>query len=459
MGKDENLQVKYFIVSPSGFKNAFKQYGALKQEAEEALAGVFRTVLDVEKKPEKAGGVQGIIRSAPVSKMVLVIIRHAIDGRASDIHIEPQVSETRIRYRVDGILHTSLVLPKYIHSAIVARIKVLANLKLDETRKPQDGRIRLNIEGRDIDFRISTLPLFEGEKVVMRVLDTQAQKLTLQDLGFHKHHIAFLEEAIKNTHGTVLVTGPTGSGKTTTMYSLLEMLNKEGVNIITLEDPVEYYIPGVNQSQINPDVGYTFANGLRSILRQDPNIIMLGEIRDQETAELVVHASLTGHLVLTTLHTNNAVGAVPRLLDMGVEPFLLSSTINLVLAQRLARRICPDCKVEDSISDEVVQKIEKEVEEIPKTYLEGIIIAKPYTLYRGKGCSSCGNKGYKGRVVVSEMFMFDKPMQELVTKGFRSQEVSLALKQQNFITLRQESLLKALLGQTTLEEVFRVTQL
>lgn len=459
LAQESGLSPKFYIASPSSIRKVRQQREGLSQEAQAALAGVSQ--VDVE----SAGRVgeadlEEVIKSAPVSKMVLVIIRHAIEGRASDIHIEPGINDTRVRYRIDGILRTSLVLPKYIHSAIISRIKVMASLKLDETRKPQDGRIRLTIEGRDIDFRVSTLPLFEGEKVVMRVLDNSKKVPSLADLGFSAPHIKTIEAAITKTHGLLLITGPTGSGKTSTLYTLLTMLNKEGINIITLEDPVEYYIGGVNQSQINPDVGYTFAGGLRSILRQDPNIIMLGEIRDQETAELVIHASLTGHMVLSTLHTNDSIGAVPRLLDMGAEPFLLASTVNLVMAQRLARRICSDCTAKVNVAAEVVAGIERELEGIPAEYLKGLgfKIPKPLVFQKGAGCARCANQGYQGRVAVAEVILFTEELQELTTSGFKPKDVMAELAKQHFVTLRQDCILKAVAGLTTLEEVFRVTQ-
>ena len=324
LAQKANLKVRYFIISTGSFKAAFRQYQILGEEVKEALEGIAEQTAVTDLVNEPTQEMEEVIKNAPVSKMVLVIIRHAIDGRSSDIHIEPTMKDTKVRYRIDGMLRTSLVLPKYIHSAIVARIKVLANLKLDETRKPQDGRIRLTVEGRDVDFRVSTLPLFEGEKVVLRILDTNAQVPSLEQLGFNKIHIDIIKEAIQKPHGLTLLTGPTGSGKTTTLYTILTMLNQDGVNIVTLEDPIEYYISGVNQSQINTDIGYSFASGLRAILRQDPNVVMLGEIRDKETTELVVHASLTGHMILSTLHTNSAIGAIPRLIDLGAEPFLLS---------------------------------------------------------------------------------------------------------------------------------------
>jgi type IV pilus assembly protein PilB len=402
---------------------------------------------------------EAVIKSAPVSKMVLVILRHALAGRASDIHIEPTVTDTAVRYRIDGTLHTSLILPKYTHAAIVARIKVLANLKLDETRKPQDGRIRLNIEGRDIDFRVSTLPLFEGEKVVLRILDTKAEVPTLEKLGLNPLHIELIKKSIKRPHGMTLLTGPTGSGKTTTLYTVLTMLNEEGTNIVTLEDPIEYYINGVNQSQINPEIGYTFAAGLRAILRQDPNIVMVGEIRDKETTELVIHASLTGHMILSTLHTNNAIGAIPRLIDLGAEPFLVSSVLNMVIAQRLARKICPDCRKEMAIPAALMARVKEQITEIPPKYLKDID-QKKLTFYKGEGCAHCGNLGYLGRVAVVEIIDVDAEIRQLITAG--GKDVTLfdkALKKQEFITLTQDCLIKALQGQTTMEEVLRVSQL
>ena len=459
LAQKEGLRTKYYIVSPTQLKVLLKQYETLPEEVKEVLSDVPQTTMSEKKKKIKDEELEEVIKNAPVSKMVLVIIKHAIDGRASDIHIEPQTTDTRVRYRVDGILHTTILLPKYIHSAIIARIKVLANLKLDETRKPQDGRIRLNIDGQNIDFRVSSLPLFEGEKIVMRILKTSKKVPSLEELGFHSIHVKLTKDAIAKPHGTILLTGPTGSGKTTTLYTILSMLNREGVNIITLEDPIEYYIDGINQSQINPDVGYTFASGLRSILRQDPNVIMLGEIRDQESAELVIHASLTGHKVLSTLHTNDSVGAVPRLLDMKVEPYLLGSTLNLIIAQRLSRKICPDCKTEAKIPPDVVAKITKEFEEIPEDCKKNLKIEKPLKFYVGKGCSHCGNLGYKGRLAIIEIVNFTPPLQELASSGFEMKGVMEELKRQNFITLRQDCILKAIKGQTMLEEVFRITQI
>ncbi|MFA6410907.1 MAG: GspE/PulE family protein [Candidatus Buchananbacteria bacterium] len=458
LAQKANLKVRYYIISNISFREAFRQYQILGEEVKEALAGINEEAGIAKSFTDESKEMEEVIKSAPVSKMVLVIIRHAIDGRASDIHIEPTMKDTKVRYRIDGILRTSLVLPKYIHSAIVARIKVLANLKLDESRKPQDGRIRLTIEGRDIDFRVSTLPLFEGEKIVLRILDTQAQVPALDQLGFNPIHIELIKEVIKKPHGLTLLTGPVGSGKTTTLYTILTMLNQEGVNIVTLEDPIEYYISGVNQSQINPEVGFSFASGLRAILRQDPNIVMLGEIRDKETTELVVHASLTGHMILSTLHTNSAIGAIPRLMDLGAEPFLLSSIINLVIGQRLARKICPDCKVQSEVPETIMKRIKEQIDSVPAKYLKDVKTDK-LVFYKGQGCAHCGNLGYQGRIAVSEVIDVNNELRELINQGGDVTAIKKALAKQDFITLTQDCLIKALQGITTVEEVMRVSQL
>jgi type IV pilus assembly protein PilB len=458
LAQKSGLKVKYHVISSSSFHDAVKKYQAIGEEVQEALEGISEGSFREGAEVITSDKMEEVVKSAPVSKMVLVIIRHALDGGASDIHIEPTTKDTRVRYRIDGMLRTSLVLPKYIHSAIVARIKVLANLRLDESRKPQDGRIRLTLEGREVDFRVSTLPLFEGEKVVLRILDTSESVPTLEKLGFNQTHIDLIKEGIKKPHGLFLLTGPTGSGKTTTLYTILKMLNQEGSNIVTLEDPIEYYITGINQSQINPEVGYTFASGLRAILRQDPNIVMLGEIRDEETTELVVHASLTGHMVLTTLHTNSAIGAIPRLIDLGAEPFLLSSVLNAVIAQRLARKVCQDCKKEVSIPAPTLKKIKDQLAGIPEKYLKGVDVSK-LVFWKGEGCAHCGNLGYRGRVAVSEIIIVTPGLSEIINHGARVEDIAQELKKQDFITLTQDCLIKSLQGLTTVDEVIRVSQL
>jgi type IV pilus assembly protein PilB len=457
LAQKSNLVVVYHLITKTHFQAAVAQYRELGDEASEALSRLSEDeALDM---PEIGADtpIQDVIKSAPVSKMVLVIMRHAIDGRASDIHIEPSLKDSRVRYRIDGMLRTSLVLPKYVHAAIVARIKVLASLRLDETRMPQDGRIRITIGTHAVDFRVSTMPVAEGEKVVMRVLDTTTAVPTLEELGFHPVHIQQIREGMFKPHGLSLLTGPTGSGKTTTLYTVLTMLNQDGVNIVTLEDPIEYYIAGVNQSQINSEVGHTFATGLRSILRQDPNIIMLGEIRDKETTELVIQSSLTGHLVFSTLHTNNAIGTFGRLIDLGGEPFLLASVIEVIIAQRLARKVCGECTAPDPVPEQMQKWVQEQLASIPKRFLEHIDITKP-AFARGKGCARCANQGYKGRVACAEVVTATPAIRELINKGSDTKAMAEALKNQEFITLTQDALLKALQGITTLEEVMRVSQ-
>ena len=399
-----------------------------------------------------------MIKSAPVSKIVSVVLRHAIEGRASDIHIEPVGNQSKIRYRIDGQLHTTIVLPIYVHSALISRIKVMANLKIDETRIPQDGRIRIKIHNKDVDFRISTIPLMGQEKVVMRILETPDKAPTFEELGFMGDHAKRVAEAIEKPNGMFLVTGPTGSGKSTTLFAALSVLNKEDVNITTLEDPVEYYVPGVNQSQVRPEVGFTFATGLRALLRQDPNIIMVGEIRDNETAELSIHAGLTGHFVLSTLHTNDALGAIPRMFDMHIEPFLLASTLNVVIAQRLVRKICEKCKEEEKLPDNIFAKVTKDLDKIPANAFYGGAKHGVYKFFHGKGCAQCNDTGYKGRIAIVETIDITKTMKDIIAKGFDRSLVEVELAKQNFITMDQDGLIKTLAGLTSIEEVLRVSK-
>ncbi|PJA09086.1 hypothetical protein COX69_00730 [Candidatus Falkowbacteria bacterium CG_4_10_14_0_2_um_filter_48_10] len=403
--------------------------------------------------------IEEVTKSAPVVKIVSVVIRHAIEGRASDIHIEPVGRESRVRYRIDGVLHTSLILPLDVHDSIVARIKVLANMKLDETRIPQDGRIRLTIDDKDYDFRVSTLPLLGREKVVMRILDVSRQVPNLEELGFQGAALELTKKNVTNANGLLLVTGPTGSGKSTTLFSLISNLNKEGINISTLEDPIEYMIKGVNQSQVKPEIGYTFATGLRHFLRQDPDVIMVGEIRDTETAELAIHAALTGHFVLSTLHTNDAVGAITRLVDMKVEPFLLSSTLRLIIAQRLVRKICPYCRVEAKLPSDFLADLMAALDSLPPEYRRAQLKdakADKLVFFKGKGCPRCGNSGYAGRLAVTEVFEVNEQIRNMLVEGktvFTNEEIS---RTQLFITFKQDGYLKVAQGQTTIEEVISV---
>ncbi len=460
----EGWEAKFSLISKENFNKVFRQYQNLEKEVSAALeikeeetgdAGL----ISLEDSEAVAVGNEDDIHSAPVAKIVSVIIRHAVDGMASDIHIEPLETETRIRYRVDGILRTSLTLPRKVHSAIVGRIKVLAKLKLDETRIPQGGRIRLLIGSDKIDFRVSTMPLMRGEKVEMRILNLGQKIPTLEDLGYFDRNLDVINENIKKTYGVLLITGPTGSGKSTTLASILNILNKEGVNIATLEDPIEYYLEGINQSQVRPDIGYTFASGLRSLLRQDPDVLMVGEIRDLETAELCIQAGLTGHIVLATLHSNTALDAVPRLIDMKIEPFLLGSTLHTVVAQRLVRKICPKCKKKFKLSDKIKQKIMEDLNNIPREEIEkrtGIKDINNITFYKGEGCNYCSKTGYKGRTAIVEVLNLKDKIKEFVVNKGRILKLSDVKKDQNFITLKQDGMIKAIQGITTIEEVLRV---
>jgi len=462
IARKNNYHVVYKVISASGLRNIFKQYSSLSSEVEEALANSdedrAESSTGIESLNLEDKGMEEVVKTAPVTKMVSVILKHAVEGGASDIHIEPISEGSRVRYRIDGELHTSIILPPYVHSAIVARIKVLSNLKLDETRIPQDGRFRTTLEGKTIDLRVSTLPLMNQEKVVMRILDMSQNFLDLVKLGFMGRDLELLKESVKKSKGLILVTEPTGSGKSTTLYSLMSLINTDGINIVTLEDPIEYYIEGINQSQVNPDVGMTFASGLRAILRQDPDAIMVGEIRDSETAELAVHSSLTGHIVFSTLHTNDSFGAIPRLIDMKMEPFLLSSSLALIEAQRLVRRICEYCKEEFELPRDMKQDVQKELETLGEKQWPKDIDRNNIKFYRGKGCTRCGGTGYKGRLVINEVIKIDEIFQNLIVNGFPMDQVRARAKEQGILLLRQDGFLKAIRGLTTVEEVLRVTQ-
>ncbi|MBD3247669.1 hypothetical protein GF382_00065 [Candidatus Falkowbacteria bacterium] len=468
--KEQGLEAEFYLISEDSLKKIFERYGNLEKEISSALETRAQEEgrEDIsEEKTEEISGPSEDVAGAPVARIVSVIIRHAVEENASDIHIEPMQKETRVRYRVDGILKTSLVLPKSIHNSVVGRVKVLARMKIDETRIPQDGRIRLIINKNEIDFRVSTMPLMGSEKVAMRILNLGKGIPKLEDLGFSSKVLRVVNKNIRKTFGLLLSTGPTGSGKSTTLASILSMLNKEQVNIVTLEDPIEYYIKGINQSQIKPNIDYTFANGLRSILRQDPDVIMVGEIRDNETAELCINAGLTGHFVISTLHTNSALDAIPRLLDMRVEPFLLGSTLNTVIAQRLARKICPNCKTEIKISPELLSVVEEELQGVPKELLDerlrelggfDINDMKKAVFYEGTGCSHCSNTGYSGRTAIVEIIDINDEIKEIIMDSKRRLKKSDIEESQGFITMKQDGIVKCLQGITTIQEVLRVIQ-
>ena len=458
LARKHNYKTKHYAISEESYQVALKQYETLGEEVGEALdtaEAIFAPKDD--QLPDMSKGAGEVMKAAPVSKIVSVILRHAIEGRASDIHIEPVGKQSKVRYRIDGILHTTIVLPIYVHSAVISRVKVMANLKIDETRIPQDGRIRIKVHNKDIGFRISTIPLMGQEKIVMRILDTPEKAPTFKDLGFLGLVAKMVNRNIKKPNGMFLVTGPTGSGKSTTLFAALSFLNKDTINITTLEDPVEYYVPGVNQSQVKPEIGFTFAKGLRALLRQDPDIIMVGEIRDNETAELAIHAGLTGHFVLSTLHTNNAIGAIPRMFDMKSEPFLLASTLNLVIAQRLVRKICPKCKEKNELPPDIIKQIIRQYERIPEiAFYSGINKDSKLIFFMGKGCSHCANTGYKGRTSIVEAIEITRKLKAIISEGFNREAADKELVLQNFISMEQDGIIKSLLGMTTIEEVLRV---
>lgn len=458
LGKKFNLNVVLHISSLTSIdailgrrKNLSSVVGAALEEFQVQKDSEVKTVVKT-KQP-----LQENIEGAPIVRIVDVILSNAVEARASDIHIEPTDEEVKVRYRIDGVLHSSLVLPRHVHSAIVSRIKILTNLKIDESRLPQDGRFHVTAAGKSIDLRVSILPLIYGEKIVMRILDKSTKPPTLDDLGLRGKALEWTLENIKKTHGIFLITGPTGSGKSTTLYSILSMLNTNMVNIVTLEDPVEYFIPGVNQSQVNPEIGLTFAAGLRSILRQDPNIVMVGEIRDKETAELAVHAALTGHLVFSTLHTNDSVGAMPRLIDMEIEPFLLVASINAVMAQRLVRKVCENCIKTDPVPETLAQSIRDELLGVPPVYLENLDL-RQISFSKGAGCEKCDKTGYKGRLGIYEVMPITNQVKDLVIEKAPSAKILEVTKKLGMITMRQDGIIKALRGETTLEEVARVSK-
>ncbi|MBP9686335.1 MAG: type II/IV secretion system protein [Candidatus Doudnabacteria bacterium] len=420
---------------------------------------------------EKAGGdeIEGLKKMAgeiPVIRVVDTLLEYAIFEKASDIHIEPQETAVTVRYRIDGILHDVMTLPKVIQPALVARIKVLSDLKIDEHRLPQDGRFKVQKDGYKFSLRVSTIPVFDGEKVVMRLLDESTKAMSLKQLGFLTEQLEIVERNIHKPHGMFLVTGPTGSGKSTTLYAVLSILNTTSVNISTIEDPVEYRMERVNQMQVSPKIGLTFAIGLRALLRQDPNVIMIGEIRDAETAEEAVHAAMTGHVVLSTLHTNSAAGALPRLLDIGVEAYLIASTTNAVMAQRLVRVLCPECKQPFKPDAAYLQMLAKQFN-LEKVFA---LFEKRGMLQNGekkfedlefhapKGCDKCGNSGYKGRIGIHELLEVTADIADQIIQKRTAQEIQETAEKAGMILMWQDGFIKSLEGTTTLDEVLRVSK-
>ena len=460
IAKREGVSLGVYIVTPSDLALVWRRYAPYRTEVESAV----RDIGAVKKRDDLLVSLEEgaqTAENAPIIKIVASTLREAVELKASDIHIEPQRSHLRIRFRVDGDLEEAASLPSTLNQPIVSRVKVLARLRLDETRVPQDGRFRVVISGRDIDFRVASFPTPNGEKVAIRVLDPSTGLKGLKELGLNEHNFKFLEDAAEAPFGMILITGPTGSGKSTTLYAIMQRLNSDKVNILTLEDPVEYFMEGINQSQVKPEIGYDFSSGLRQILRQDPDIIMVGEVRDSETAGLAVNAALTGHLMLSTLHTNNAVGVIPRLVDLGVPTFLISSAMNLMLAQRLVGRLCPNCRKPATPSDDVQKLIKSELDSLPANLKATVKGKAPYSVFKAGNdpdCKVCKGKGIAGRVAIFEIFKMTRELGDIISKNFTESSIADEAKRQGMVTLRQDGILKALAGEVILEEVLRETE-
>jgi len=450
------------LLSVSQFAAVIRHYRNQKNEMSQALVELQEEIKE-EKGKDQTQRTTRLVEEAPVTKMVAVILRNAVEGKASDIHIEPTKDKLRVRFRMLGDLYSSLFLPKKVHQAVVSRIKILSNLKIDEQRIPQDGRFSAIIDKRNIDFRVSTFPTALGEKVAIRVLDPEVGLKGFDELGLEGSNLEKAQAALKRPFGLILVAGPTGSGKTTTLYAMLLSINKESLNIVSLEDPVEYLVEGVNQSLIRPDIQYDFAQGLRQVLRQDPDVIMVGEVRDEETASLVVQAALTGHIVLSTLHANNVSGVIPRLLDMGVDKYLIPPTLSIAISQRLVRRLCDNCKERIKPKKEMREIILSELKKIPagKEKSAGVHVAtkgEDLSLFVAKECKECGGTGYIGRIGLFEVLQMTNELSGIILESPSEVNIVKEGVRQGMVTLRQDGVLKAIDGITTIEEVIRVTQ-
>lgn len=458
LANQEGFSYEVYLIKFSDLEACLKQHRTLNLETNKALEALNKEKEEISKTFEEKLSLRVMAEDAPIIKMVLVILRHAIESNASDIHIEPSKDKLNIRFRLDGMLHRNLFLPKNVHLSIVARIKILSNLKIDENRVPQDGRFSIKIIDKEIDFRVATFPTLYGEKVELRVLGSEEETKTFDRLGLFGKSLDLINEAIKKPFGLILFVGPTGSGKTTTQYSILRTLNKESVNIVTVEDPIEYSIAGVNQSQIRPEIGYTFASGLRQILRQDPNVIMVGEIRDEETASLVINAALTGHIVLSTLHANSSVGAIPRLIDMGIRPFLIPSTLRVVISQRLIRTLCPHCKTKVRPSEKIKDYILEKIKSLPPYMEKEIKLENPFFIYKAKGCEKCKFSGYAGRIGLFEVLSMTDELSDLILKSPAENLIFKIAQKQGMLTMKQEGVIKVIKGETSIEEIARVTE-
>lgn len=457
IARKRGLEPEIYLSSKESIDRVLGMTAELQAEIGGALKEFSKDLEEVKVEGKKDEEIEKSIEEAPISKVVAVIIRHAIEGAASDIHIEPTERELRVRYRIDGNLHTSLLLPVKMHAAVISRIKILSNLKIDESRLPQDGRFSTTTEGRGFDFRVSTMPTAYGEKVVLRILDKSGGAPSFEELGLWGKQQKVYIQHLQAPHGIILMTGPTGSGKSTTLFTSMSMLNSPEVNISTLEDPIEYEIEGVNQTQVHPDIGLTFASGLRHILRQDPDVIMVGEIRDRETAELAIHAALTGHLVLSTLHTNDAIGAVPRLIDMGIDPFLLTASLRLLAAQRLVVRLCQKCKREVKLSATTARQIEVLLKDVPEDYKVEPNQRQPKVVYESPGCPACQEGTALGRLAIFEVVPITKTIRDTMSESAKYDTLITVARREGNLTMRQDGVLKALAGQVQYEDVLRVT--
>lgn len=457
IAKKRGLVPEIFIASRENINQALGGAAEFQAEIGGALKDFSREVEQAQVGGKADKEIARFIEEAPVTKVVAVMIRHAIEGNASDIHIEPTETDLRIRYRIDGDLHTSLLLPRKVHASIISRIKILSNLKIDESRLPQDGRFSTSIEGRNFDFRVSTMPTVFGEKAALRILDKSHGAPSFNELGLNGKQQEVTKEHLQAPHGIILISGPTGAGKSTTLFTALTMLNVPGVNIATLEDPVEYEIPGVNQTQVNPDIGLTFVSGLRNLLRQDPDILMVGEIRDKDTAALAVHASLTGHLVLSTIHTNDAVGCVPRLIDMGIDPFLLTATLRLLVAQRLVSKMCQECRREVPLPAAAREKIVQMLAGVPDEYLIDDNQQNPTHLFESPGCPACHEAGSVGRVAIFEVIPVTRGLRAAINDSGEYDILQGVARKEGYLSMRQDGLLKALVGVVQYEDVMHVT--
>ena len=477
----EDLQTIDFIKKKTGLRiipclATLESIQSVIKQYEKSLKADFGDIIEKnsneiagQKDEEKEKDLEEIAQGLPVIRIIDTLLKHAILQSASDIHIEPEEKDVVVRYRIDGVLHDAMTLPREVLSGLVARIKVLSNLKLDEHRLPQDGRFKIENENYKFSLRVSILPVFDGEKVVMRLLDESSKGLTLEKMGLSGNPLEVVHREIKKPNGMVLVTGPTGSGKTTTLYTVMDIINTTDVNISTVEDPVEYRMPRVNQTQVNAKIGMTFASALRSLLRQDPDIIMVGEIRDKETLEIAIQAAMTGHLVLSTLHTNSAAGALPRMIDMGAEPFLIASTVNVIVAQRLVRKLCPECREEYSLTEKEIKTLKSSVD------LDGILKYLKSSkelgnelktddnwsnikFFKAKGCERCANEGYHGRVGIFEVLDVSSEIEKLIVESASTETIEKNARERGMTTMAEDGFFKAVQGVTSIEEVLRVTK-